>query len=44
MIKVDFDPETEDVVWWCPVCKDNGYIRNWKGTVWDLTGPGPDKK
>ena len=32
----DLDPETEDVVWWCPVCRDNGYIRNWKGTLWDF--------
>jgi hypothetical protein len=37
MIEVDLDPETEDVIWWCPVCGDNGYIRNWKGTVWDLS-------
>lgn len=36
-IEVDLDPETEDVVWWCPRCGDNGYIQNWKGTVWDLS-------
>jgi hypothetical protein len=36
-IEVDLDADTEDIVWWCPVCGDNGYIRNWKGTVWDLS-------
>ena len=36
-IEVDLDPETEDVMWWCPTCGDNGYIRNWKGTMWDLS-------
>jgi len=36
----DLDPQTEDIVWWCPVCGDNGYIRNWKGTIWDLSGAG----
>lgn len=37
LIEVDLDPETEDIVWWCPICRDNGYIRNWKGTMWDLS-------
>jgi hypothetical protein len=40
IIKADLDPETEDVDWWCPVCGDNGYIRNWKGTAWDMSGAG----
>jgi hypothetical protein len=40
MVEVDLDPETEDVVWWCPVCGDNGYIQNWKGTGWDLSDSG----
>jgi hypothetical protein len=42
VIQVDIDPETEDVVWWCPVCGDNGYIRNWKGTIWDLSEAGSE--
>ena len=37
MIEADLDPETEDIVWWCPICRDTGYIRNWKGTIWDLS-------
>jgi hypothetical protein len=36
LIEVDFDPDNEDIVWWCPFCQDNGRIRNWKGTTWDL--------
>ena len=37
IIEADLDPETDDIMWWCPVCGDNGYITNWKGTIWDLT-------
>lgn len=40
LIEVDLDPVTEDVEWWCPICGDNGYIQNWKGTMWDLTDAG----
>ena len=25
------------ILWECPLCKDNGVIRNWKGTDWDLS-------
>jgi len=31
------DPETDDVVWICPVCQDKGIISNWKGTIWDMS-------
>lgn len=37
-IGIDLDPETEEVVWWCPVCGDNGCIKNWKGSLWDFRG------
>ncbi len=37
VIEVDLDPDTEDIIWWCPICHDNGYISNWKGTMWDLS-------
>jgi hypothetical protein len=36
MVESDLDFETEDIMWWCPVCGDNGYIYNWKGSLWDL--------
>jgi len=31
------DPETDDVVWICPVCQDKGIISNWRGTIWDMS-------
>ena len=34
-IETDVDSETNTIVWWCPVCGENGYIRNWQGTLWD---------
>lgn len=37
IIEADFDPEDERIVWWCPVCEDNGFISNWKGSMWDLS-------
>ena len=32
------DPETDDIVWMCPVCGDRGLISNWRGTMWDMSG------
>ena len=37
MIEFDWDPENDDIEWWCPVCQDNGRISNWRGTLWDMT-------
>lgn len=37
-IEADLDPQTEDIVWRCPVCDDHGIISNWKGTSWDRSG------
>jgi hypothetical protein len=34
-IDTDFEPETDRIVWWCPECGENGFISNWKGTLWD---------
>ena len=31
------DPETDDVVWMCPVCGDRGLISHWQGTRWDMS-------
>lgn len=36
-IEADLDPETDEIVWWCVKCDDKGYIRNWKGSMWDLS-------
>jgi hypothetical protein len=38
LIESDLDFETEDIMRWCPICGDNGYIHNWKGSLWDLSG------
>jgi hypothetical protein len=32
---IAFINEQEDISWSCPVCRDNGAISGWKGTVWD---------
>ena len=40
IIEADFDPDTYDIMWWCPVCDDCGYISNWKGSMWDLSEAG----
>ncbi len=26
------ETETEEILWWCPVCDDNGNIRSWQAT------------
>lgn len=40
-VRVDWDPETEDIYWRCPVCGDKGRLGGWQGTFWDLTSDGP---
>lgn len=30
-----FDLDTNDVLWFCPDCDDNGRISGWEGTFWD---------
>jgi hypothetical protein len=30
---INFD--SDEIIWQCPVCGDNGSIRNWEGTMWD---------
>jgi hypothetical protein len=35
-IETDFE-EDDRIVWWCPVCGENGYISHWQGTLWDRT-------
>src|SRR3972149_7802598 len=37
VIETDMDPDTDAIMWWCPVCKDNGTITNWQGSRWDRT-------
>ncbi len=30
------DNEKSVIEWYCPVCKDNGYISDWENTKWDM--------
>jgi hypothetical protein len=36
-IETDLDPATGAVVWWCPVCGQQGQIHHWQGSLWDGT-------
>ncbi|MEW6219500.1 MAG: hypothetical protein AB1634_08190 [Thermodesulfobacteriota bacterium] len=37
ILEVDLDPDTEEILWYCPLCADHGRIGNWQGTIWDLS-------
>jgi hypothetical protein len=39
-LTVYFDVDTFDVLWFCPVCDDNGRISGWEGTFWDNSDMG----
>jgi hypothetical protein len=34
------DLESDNIVWICPACGDNGSISNWQRTIWDMSGAG----
>jgi hypothetical protein len=36
-IRARRDPDTDEIVWTCPVCREQGAIRGWRGTPWDLS-------
>ena len=35
LLTIFFDVDNFDVLWFCPVCDDNGRISGWEGTFWD---------
>ena len=37
VIGTDIDPDTDAIMWWCPVCGDNGTITSWQESLWDRT-------
>lgn len=37
VIQTDIDPGTNQIVWWCPVCEEQGSISHWQGSLWDCT-------
>lgn len=32
---ISFDIDTNDVIWFCPRCHDEGRIAGWEDTFWD---------
>jgi hypothetical protein len=35
LLTIFFDVDTFDVLWFCPVCNDEGRISGWQGSFWD---------
>ena len=35
LLTIFFDVDTNDVLWFCPACNDEGRISGWEGTFWD---------
>jgi hypothetical protein len=36
-IRARLDPDSREIVWICPVCRDRGVISGWEHTPWDLS-------
>jgi hypothetical protein len=36
-LTISFEVHTNDVLWSCPRCGDEGRIAGWEGTFWDNT-------
>ena len=34
-LTIAFDADTNDVIWLCPRCQDEGRIAGWENTFWD---------
>jgi hypothetical protein len=35
VLTIFFDVDNDDVLWFCPVCNDEGRIGGWQDTFWD---------
>lgn len=35
VLTISFDIDTNDVIWFCPRCQDEGRIAGWESTFWD---------
>lgn len=35
LLTIFFDVDNNDVLWFCPVCQDEGRISGWEDTFWD---------
>lgn len=38
IVLAGFDSDGSTIIWQCPVCHDNGFIRGWENTLWDRRG------
>jgi hypothetical protein len=35
-LDVFLDPLTDKILWYCPICQDEGMISGWEGLIWDM--------
>ena len=35
LLTIFFDVDSEDVLWFCPHCRDQGRISGWQNSFWD---------
>ena len=35
ILTIFFDADTDNIIWFCPLCNDNGVISGWQDTFWD---------
>jgi hypothetical protein len=35
LLTIFFDIDNDDVLWFCPICNDEGRISGWQDTFWD---------
>jgi hypothetical protein len=43
ILEIALDEDLEGMLWGCPICGDNGVIRGWQGTFWDLSDVSGDR-
>lgn len=37
VLTISFEIGSNDIIWFCPHCRDEGRIVGWQGTLWDNT-------
>ena len=42
LLTIFFDIDTNDVLWFCPRCHDEGRIAGWENTFWDNSALEPE--
>ena len=36
-LEINLNPDTEQIHWVCPDCRDEGVMTGWRGLIWDLS-------